>query len=148
MRSSRFAGIVAYPPPIRGATGGILTALMHDEPSRSLSLPEILIISAVALLLVGGTAFVWRTDPARKNVAHGSIPGALARIESAKAQYAADNRLPPETWLTIAALRKSGYLSGQGDFPTDVHFVPGKVGENTTYHFADGQHADHAAPDR
>jgi hypothetical protein len=69
-------------------------------------------------------------------------------MEAAKSQYAADNRLPPGTWLTISTLQKSGYLPATNGSPDDIHFVPGAVGENVTYHFADGAHIDHSAPPR
>ncbi|MBC8134786.1 MAG: hypothetical protein H8F28_02735 [Fibrella sp.] len=119
---------------------------MNDEPIRSMSLPELVVVSVVAVLLVAGAVFVWRTDPKKKNDAHVSITATLTRIESAKTQFAANNRLPDGTYVTLSTLQKEGYVHGSGEFPTDIHFVPGKVGENTTYHFADGSHKDHSAP--
>ncbi|MBC7808216.1 MAG: hypothetical protein H7145_18955 [Akkermansiaceae bacterium] len=130
------------------ATDGILKRPMYDEPSRSLSLPELLMISIVALLFVGGAVLVSRGGTSPRDNVRRSIPGALTRIETAKALYAAENRLPPDTWLTLSELQKKGYLSAAAHFPTDIHFVPGKVGENATYHFADGAHADHPKPPR
>lgn len=113
-----------------------------------MSLPEILVISVVAILLVVGAMVVWRRDPERNTADHGAVTTTLAHIERAKARYAADNRLPDGTWLTLSTLRKAGYLTPSEAFPPDVHFVPNRVGENTTYHFADGSHTDHPAPVR
>lgn len=109
-----------------------------------MSLPELLIVSGIVMLLFVGAVFVWREDSGQKNGSHGSITKTLTRIESAKSRYAADNRLPNGTWLTLSTLQKAGYLSTASNFPSDIHFVPGKVGENTTYHFADGAHKDHS----
>lgn len=111
-----------------------------------MSLMELLVTSVIAVLFVGGAAFVWRGDPARKNSVRHSIPGSLTRIEAAKELYAAENRLPQGTWLTLSMLQRKGRLPASADFSTDIHFVPGRVGESTTYHFADGSHKDHAAP--
>ena len=122
---------------------------MDEEPNRSISLPELLTVSVMVLLLFMGAVFVWRSNPERINTdSHGSITATLTRIESAKARYAADNRLPTGTWLTLSHLQKAGYLSTTAGFPSDIHFVPGMVGENTTYHFADGVHKDHPEPPR
>lgn len=121
---------------------------MNEETSRSMSTPEILLVSVAALALLAGAMFVRRADSERRNIAPASIATALTRIETAKAQYATDYRLPTGSYLTLSQLQKTGYLSVSAGLPEDVHFVPGKVGENVSYHFADGSHRDHAATTR
>lgn len=106
------------------------------------TLVELLIIAA----LVAGLLLVFlpglKHNREQANVPRTSIVAELQRVEKAKALFVTDRRLSDGAPVALPDLIKAGYYRPSStDALPGIVFIPGKVGEPSTYQVTN--HADH-----
>ena len=108
------------------------------------ALPEVLFAALVAFaLLLILLPSVRQNREAARTAKQTGTAATIARIEHAKALYAADNRLKPGDTVTISELVHAKYLASAPDVP-GIRFGTGAVGTPVNYAFVEARQKERA----